>query len=196
MLNINANISNSAPSNTTSTNRQSNLNPKATKEYKNKSSSPTVYSGSPDTIDISEAGMSQALQAQENDITGMLPQSDEDLLKTYQEQLDRMAKSKGKSNKGASEFAKIMKIARRIANGDIVPAYDEQKVMEFNPVLYQVAKAAAVLNMNKERESHKSLYEDEEQSNSDMQNMLETGQSGSSDTIVINEEDFIEESGV
>ena len=49
-------------------------------------------------------------------------------------------------------------------NGDIVPASDERKLMEFDDKLYQAAKNIGELRrrMEKERKEHKSLWEDEE----------------------------------
>ncbi len=190
MLNINSNL----PQNNTS--NISNINKPNNTSTKNKYATytPPTNNGSPDTIDISETGMKHSLQAQESDKIGQL--SEEGLLKMYQDQIDRMKESKSKSSKGASDLAKIMKIARRIADGDIVPKYDEQKLMEYNPILYQVAKAAAMLSKKEERETHKSLYDDEEQSIRDMQHMLGTDTSSSSDTIVISENDLTGETGV
>lgn len=61
-----------------------------------------------------------------------------------------------------ADLAKIMEIARRIANGDKVPATDEKKLMEFNSDLYQAAKAAALVNDSKEHKEYKSLFDEEE----------------------------------
>lgn len=61
------------------------------------------------------------------------------------------------------DVAKLMEVARRIANGDRVPAYDEQKLMEFSMELYMSAKNLAVLNENKEKEEFDSLWKEEEE---------------------------------
>lgn len=58
------------------------------------------------------------------------------------------------------EMSKLIQTARRIMKGDIVPASDERKLMEFNKDLYMAAKAAAV--MAKKHEEVESLWEDEE----------------------------------
>lgn len=64
----------------------------------------------------------------------------------------------------AEDMAKAMETARRIARGDIVPALDEKKLMEYDKDLYQMAKNAAMLHqMEEKRKRHKSLYEDEEE---------------------------------
>lgn len=73
------------------------------------------------------------------------------------EQSDAMADA-------ADEQMKILKVARRLMNGDKVPAYDEKKLMEFDWKLYSMAKnMGAMLETNKKRKEHKSLWEDEEE---------------------------------
>lgn len=61
------------------------------------------------------------------------------------------------------DLAKIMEIARRISNGDRVPAADEKKLMEFSEDLYQTAKAAAMINADKEHKEYDSLFEEEDE---------------------------------
>lgn len=64
----------------------------------------------------------------------------------------------------AKEEAKVMEVARRIMKGDRVPAYDEQKLMEYDWKLYSAAKnIASMLELQKKRKEHKSLWEDEEE---------------------------------
>lgn len=64
----------------------------------------------------------------------------------------------------AKEEAKVMEVARRIMHGDKVPAYDEKKLMEYDWKLYSAAKnIASMLEMQKKRKEHKSLWEDEEE---------------------------------
>lgn len=64
----------------------------------------------------------------------------------------------------AVEMSKIMEVARRISNGDIVPWTDEKKLMDYSDELYQAAKAAAILHeMDEKRKKHKSLWEEEEE---------------------------------
>lgn len=62
------------------------------------------------------------------------------------------------------EMAKCMEIARRLSNGDKVPAKDEKKLMEFNFKLYMASKNAGALRQNEKRKEYKSLWEDEEES--------------------------------
>lgn len=76
-----------------------------------------------------------------------------------------VAKQQSKAYEDAAEdMAKALETARRIANGDIVPAQDEKKLLEYDDELYQMAKNAAMLHaMDEEREKHKTLYGDEEE---------------------------------
>lgn len=60
------------------------------------------------------------------------------------------------------DLGKIMEVARRIMNGDIVPPSDERKLMEFSDELYQAAKNIAAMKENQKKEEHESLWEDEE----------------------------------
>lgn len=63
-----------------------------------------------------------------------------------------------------NEEAKVMTVARRIMNGDKVPAKDERKLMEYDYKLYSMDKnAAAMLEFQERRKVHKSLWEDEEE---------------------------------
>ena len=63
----------------------------------------------------------------------------------------------------AKEQAKILEVARRIMHGDKVPASDEKKLMEYDWKLYSMAKnIASMLEIQKNRKEHKSLWEDEE----------------------------------
>ena len=74
------------------------------------------------------------------------------------------SKQQGEAAKeAADDMAKCMEIARRISKGDKVPAYDEKKLLEYNFELYLSAKNAAMLNTEKSKKSHKSLWEDEEE---------------------------------
>lgn len=63
----------------------------------------------------------------------------------------------------AEDTAKALLTARRIARGDIVPAIDEKKLLEFNQELYKMAKMSAMLHQMEEHRKDKSLYGDEEE---------------------------------
>lgn len=75
-------------------------------------------------------------------------------------QKQREAAKNGKDR--ADDMAKIMEIARRIADGDTVPQSDEKKLMEYSADLYQVAKASAMANRDKEHNKYDALFDDEE----------------------------------
>jgi hypothetical protein len=74
-----------------------------------------------------------------------------------------VAKQQGEVyQKQAQDEAKALETARRIAKGGKVPSVDEQKLMEYSPELYEMAKMQAM--MAKRHEKYDSLYEDEENS--------------------------------
>ena len=62
----------------------------------------------------------------------------------------------------AEDLGKIMEVARRIMHGDIVPATDEKKLMEYSMEMYQAAKNIGAMARRKEREEHDSLWDDDE----------------------------------
>lgn len=63
----------------------------------------------------------------------------------------------------AEDLGKIMEVARRLMKGDIVPATDEKKLMEYSMELYQSAKNIGAMRRLEEREEHDSLWKDEEE---------------------------------
>lgn len=60
----------------------------------------------------------------------------------------------------AAELSKIMTVVRRLSQGDIVPYYDEKKLMEYSSDLYQAAKNAQMLRRLEKPEKYDSLWED------------------------------------
>lgn len=74
------------------------------------------------------------------------------------------AKQQGEAMQEYGEdVARCLEIARRIANGDKVPASDEKKLMDFNMEVYMAAKNMAVMNEDKKHKEYKSLWEEEEE---------------------------------
>mgnify|MGYP001068956026 CR=1 FL=1 len=67
------------------------------------------------------------------------------------------------SEEYAEDMAKVMEVARRIMRGDIVPASDEKKLMEYSEEMYQTAKSVGAMVRRQKREKHKSLWGDEEE---------------------------------
>lgn len=63
----------------------------------------------------------------------------------------------------AADMGKIMEVARRIMHGDIVPASDEKKLMEFSMEMYQTAKNVGAMVKRQKREKYDSLWGDEEE---------------------------------
>lgn len=63
----------------------------------------------------------------------------------------------------AENDAKCIEIARRIARGDKVPPKDEQKLLEFNSDMYQMAKIMAAMVKNEKPKEHDSLWDDEDE---------------------------------
>ncbi len=82
----------------------------------------------------------------------------------YLERQRECEKENEESGKG-DDMAKCLRIARRIAKGDIVPPGDEKKLMEYDFKLYMMSKSAAMMADNKNPKKHKSEYEDEEDGN-------------------------------
>lgn len=74
------------------------------------------------------------------------------------------AKQQGEAmEKYAEDMGKILEVARRLMDGDIVPATDEKKLMDFSMEMYQAAKNIGMMAKKKERKEHESLWEDEEE---------------------------------
>lgn len=97
---------------------------------------------------------------------GVTLEISEKSMESYKQMLEEMKKSADNAKDAFNDLAKLMEIARRIANGDKVPRKDEQKLMEFNNELYQAAKAAAMLNAHRKHKEYDSLF-DEEKKNVD-----------------------------
>lgn len=64
----------------------------------------------------------------------------------------------------ADDYAKIMTTIARMCKGDIVPASDERKVMDYDKKVYAMAKQMqqAMAMQKKKREKHDSLWDDDE----------------------------------
>lgn len=74
--------------------------------------------------------------------------------------------------KEAEEISKMMEVFRRISSGAKVPPEDEKKLMEFNHELYMAAKASAMMAQQNDEE-YDSLWEDEEDDSSEVQDAHE-----------------------
>ena len=77
-----------------------------------------------------------------------------------------VAKQQGEAmEKSVEDLGKIMEVARRLMDGDIVPPTDEKKLMEYSMELYQAAKNIGVLMKKKESKEYDSLWEEEKEKN-------------------------------
>lgn len=94
----------------------------------------------------------------------------------YQDYMDKLlAQWNAKANMVSAEqqgdameeyvenIGKIMEVARRLMKGAVVPAKDEQKLMEYSMELYQAAKNMGMLEKQKEKEEYDSLWDDDEE---------------------------------
>ncbi len=90
----------------------------------------------------------------------------------YQDMLENAKEAAESQGEGFGDLAKALEIARRILNGDIVPAQDEKFLMEFNSEMYMRVKSMAELKEDPEK--YDSLLEDEEE---------EKGKSGSGSSV-------------
>lgn len=94
----------------------------------------------------------------------------------YQDYMDKLlAQWNAKANMVSAEqqgdameeyvenIGKIMEVARRLMKGAVVPAKDEQKLMEYSMEMYQAAKNMGMLAKQKEKEEYDSLWEDDEE---------------------------------
>lgn len=80
-----------------------------------------------------------------------------------QQEMEAIRAQEEEKKDSKDDFGKIMTIFRRIANGDKVPAKDEQKLMEYSSEMYMAAKMAASMAKNKHPKKYKSVYDDEEE---------------------------------
>lgn len=113
------------------------------------------------------------------------------LLEEYREKVSQsdgsgfqdMAQAMKTDAKEAAKEAKIriqcMKIAIRLAAGDKVPQKDEKFLIENNPEMYNQAKAAQI--MKKNPKEYKSVLDDEDDSDGDVDSSNNTGNGVSSD---------------
>lgn len=130
----------------------------------------TVSSDGGVVIDLSEEYRKRAQELQEK-IDQVKAQIDEHI--ELRDQVIEMevgianaevAKQQGEAMQDyGEEMAKCLEIARRIANGDRVPAQDEKKLMDFNMEVYMAAKNMAAMNIDKKHKDYESLWGDEEE---------------------------------
>lgn len=121
------------------------------------------------SLELSEEGYQkladyQQTQMKSNQEDAKKTQSDkysQAQLKMFQEQMERMQEDNEKAAEHADDTSKIMTIFRRIANGDIVPPRDENKLMEHSMEMYQAAKNLGSMKQNEDRKKYKSVDEED-----------------------------------
>ena len=75
-----------------------------------------------------------------------------------------VAKQQGEAmEESVEDLGKIMEVARRLMDGDIVPLTDEKKLMEYSMELYQASKNIGALMKKKESKEYDSLWKEEEE---------------------------------
>lgn len=111
------------------------------------------------TIDLSKEAIQALYDAREK----FYADRDAETLRYVAEFNGYAAKAQSEAMEDISaDMAKAMETARRIARGDVVPAIDERKLLEYDKELYQMAKASAMLHAKEKHKKDKSLYEDDE----------------------------------
>lgn len=86
----------------------------------------------------------------------------------------------------AVDMGKIMEVARRIMKGDIVPASDEKKLMEFDYEMYMAAKNIGAMAKREKKEKYDSLWKDEEEKEyADPQEVAENAEASSAGPEIV-----------
>lgn len=111
------------------------------------------------TVAISAEGIGLVQKAEAEEKAFFREQNEKQM---YQEMMEN-TKEASEAEEGIGDLARAMEIARRILDGDIVPAQDEKFLMEFNSEMYMRVKSMAKLK--EEPEKYDSLLEEEEEDN-------------------------------
>ena len=106
-----------------------------------------------------KAEVYEQMEAQKNSKAQQYSQSQ---MQMFQEEMERMRESNERAAEHTNDMSKIMTIFRRIANGDIVPPKDENKLMEHSMEMYQAAKNLGSMKQNEDRKKYKSVDEEDE----------------------------------
>lgn len=112
------------------------------------------------TVAISAEGIGLVKKEEAEENASIREQNEK---KMYQEMFENAKEAAEAQEEGFGDLAKAMEIARRILNGDIVPAQDEKFLMEFNSEMYMRVKSMAELKEDPEK--YDSLLEEEEEEN-------------------------------
>ncbi len=126
--------------------------PKGTK-VKNASGEDVILSDKDDVLVLTEKAGKQLVKDR-NEHSNML---------LYTAELASQKTQQAATEKQNKEFGKIMAVYRALAKGDIVPAGDEKKLMEYDKDLYQAAKMAQSIALQEKRKKQKSQWDDDEE---------------------------------
>lgn len=110
------------------------------------------------TVDISAEGLGLVKMEEQKENASAREEAEKQM---YQEMLESTKEAAEAQGEGYEDLAKALEIARRILNGDIVPAQDEKFLMEYNSEIYMRVKSMA--EMKEDPEEYDSLLEDEEE---------------------------------
>lgn len=80
-----------------------------------------------------------------------------------QQEMVQAKHSQEAASKNSSDELKALAVFRTMSRGDIVPASDEKKLMEYNSDLYQMAKMAQALAQKANAKKHKSEWDSKEE---------------------------------
>ena len=105
--------------------------------------------------------------------------------KMYQEMLESANEAAEAQGEGYADMAKALEIARRILNGDIVPAQDEKFLMEYNSEIYMRVKSMA--KVKEDPKEYDTLLDEEEDEGAN-----KNSGSGDISDVVVSEELTVE----
>ncbi|MCM1266555.1 MAG: hypothetical protein NC302_01510 [Bacteroidales bacterium] len=121
-------------------------------------------------FELSEAYLAREKELQEkiDELSGQIKDNEKTLDDLIEQEVGIFNSVVGEQQADAmreygEEMAKCLEIARRISNGDRVPAQDEKKLMDFDMEIYQMAKEMAAMNMDKKHKEWDSLWGEEEE---------------------------------
>ena len=80
-----------------------------------------------------------------------------------QVQMESCKSQEESAKKAGEDMAKILAVFRNMCNGDIVPASDEEKLIAYDPKMYQLAKSAQAMAQQAEREEKDSMWDEDEE---------------------------------
>lgn len=118
-------------------------------------------------VDLELSGEQPEGKFTEEELAQMREEEQNDTLrKMYQEQAEAAKENAEALGEELQDMARALEIARRISNGDHVPASDEKFLMDFNKDIYLGAKSMQAIAKNEDPKDYKSILEEEEEEGS------------------------------